>query len=139
MNDDKIPEFTETETWTVRQTLKGRYGKDVEVALGDAEIRLNPEDRTLATCPVLFWKVDNASFVIIKTAAKLFRTQFYYRGFQQYGTGKHEFDEIGDCVITLLQVQSDHERKEALNPVGPGPVAKGPGANDSTNWDYYWD
>jgi hypothetical protein len=139
MHEDKIPDFTETEVWVVSQTLKERYGKDIELAFGDAEIRLNPEVRTLVNRPVLFWKEKAASFVIMKVADKAFRTQFYYRGFQQYGTGATEYDEIGDCVVTLLQVQADHERNEALNPVDPGPVAQGPGSNDSNNLEYSWD
>jgi hypothetical protein len=44
-------------------------------------------------------------------AAKRFRAQFYYGEAEQFGVGKDEFDELGDCVVTLLQVQSDHERQ----------------------------
>ena len=33
----------------------------------------------------------------------------YYKGYQQYGTGKSEFDDIADCVTTLLQVHADKE------------------------------
>ena len=29
----------------------------------------------------------------------------------QYGTGKESFDNLGDCVVTLLQVQADHEQQ----------------------------
>jgi len=45
--------------------------------------------------------------VIAITAAS-----FYYRGYQQYGTGRCEFDDITDRVVTLLQVHAD---KEAMN------------------------
>lgn len=124
MTQDKIPDFTDTELWTIRQTLKERYGEDVETQLGDAEIRLYPEDRALTVAPVLVWSERKANFVIFKTAPSRYRAQFFYRGFQQYGTGKHEYDDLGDCVTTLLQVQSDHERKEELEPVDPGPRAQ---------------
>ena len=32
-----------------------------------------------------------------------------YRGKEQYGTGKSEFDDIADCVVTMLQVRADKE------------------------------
>jgi len=55
--------------------------------------------RELAQCPALFWQVDE----------KIYRCQFYYCGYQQYGTGKNEFDDIVDCVVTMLQVHADRE------------------------------
>ncbi len=134
-----IPDFTETEIWIVRQTLQERYGRDVPVELGDSEIRLHPEDRELTVVPCLFWAERGANFVVFKTAANRFRGQFFYRGFQQYGTGKAEYDELGQCVITLLQVQADHERKEQTEPTDPGPRVKDTGAdNDSESMPYFW-
>jgi len=41
-----------------------------------------PQVRELTHCPAIFWEVDDASFVIIKTVERLYRRQFYYRGFQ---------------------------------------------------------
>jgi hypothetical protein len=136
-----VPDFTETEIWVVRQTLQERYGKDVPVELGDSEIRLHSEDRELTLVPCLFWAERNANFVIFKSAKDRFRGQFFYRGFQQYGTGKKEYDELGQCVITLLQVQSDHERKEQTEPTDPGPRSKDTGSDadsDSDSMPYYW-
>lgn len=42
-----IPEFTETEPWTVRTALSERYGKSIELRLADSELRLNLESTTL--------------------------------------------------------------------------------------------
>jgi hypothetical protein len=50
--------------------------------------------------------------VSIKVAERAYRSQFYYRGFQQYGTGKPEYDDITDCVVTMLQVHADKEAKD---------------------------
>jgi len=124
MTQETIPDFTDTELWTIGQTLRERYGQDVDTQLGDAEIRLYPEDRTLTVVPALVWSERGANFVIFKIAAGRYRAQFFYRGFQQYGTGRDEYDDLGACVTTLLQVQSDHERKEDLESVDPGPRAK---------------
>jgi len=108
-----IPDFTVTEQWTVESTLKERWAdRAVELQLADVEIKLYPEDRETTECPAVFWQVDDANFVIIKVAERSYRSQFYYRGFQQYGTGKLEYDDLADCVTTMLQVHAD---KESMN------------------------
>lgn len=136
-----IPDFTDMEFSLVRETVAERFQKDVEIFRIEGEVRMDPEDRELVPCHGLYWKERNANFVIFKTGDGRFRCQFYYRVHQQYGTGKFEYTDLGDCVVTLLQVQSDHERKAATSPpVDPGPTAKGPGADsDSDNLEYYWD
>ncbi len=50
-----------------------------------------------------------------------FRSQFFYSEAEQYGTGRDEYDDIGTCVLTLLQVQSDHERQ--LSNISSGATA----------------
>ncbi len=105
-----IPDITDTEEWAISSTLKQRWpDHEVELQLADVEIKLYPHDRKLTTCPALFWQVGDTSFIIVKVAERTYRSQFYYRGYQQYGTGKSEFDEIADCVTTLLQVHADKE------------------------------
>lgn len=105
-----IPDITNAEQWAVDTTLKERWpGRQIETQLADVEIRMYPQDRELTHCPAVFWEVDKAGFVIIKVAEKGYRCQFYYRGYQQYGTGKNEFDDITDCVVTMLQVHADKE------------------------------
>ena len=104
----QIPDITETEEWIVKTTLKERYGQDVELQYADAEIRLNPADRELTTCPVFVWEAEDCHFVIFKTGERRYRCQFFYRGYQQYGTGVHEYDDLTECTVSLLQAQADH-------------------------------
>jgi len=53
----KIKDFSDTDTWTVRQTLDERWGKGkTETQLADVEVRLRSADRELSTCPALFWE-----------------------------------------------------------------------------------
>lgn len=111
---DSVPEFTETELWTIRSTLKERYGKDAPIELADAEVRLHPDDRVLTSCPTVFWSERGANFVLFKVGENQFRCQFFYRASEQFGTGREVYDDLGQCVITLLQVQSDHERDKSL-------------------------
>lgn len=104
----EIPTFTSTELWVVDTTLRERYGNPISVEQGDAEIRLNPADRELANCPVLLWHIDNCQFVIFKTGDGRYRCQFFYRIYQQYGTGRYEYDDLAECLVDLLQVQADY-------------------------------
>lgn len=107
-----IPDITDTEDWIVKTTLKERYGRDLQVEYADAEIRLNPADRELTVCPVIVWAAAGCHFVIFKTGERRYRCQFFYRGYQQYGTGVHEYDDLTECTVSLLQVQADHSARE---------------------------
>ncbi len=108
----EIPDITDTEHWTLETTLKERYGHKVEIQLADAEIRLTPSDKELTSCPVIVWIEEGCNFVVFKTGDRKYRCQFFYRGYQQYGTGVHEYDDLTECIVSLLQTQADHEAKE---------------------------
>ncbi len=109
-----IPDFTDSELWIVRDTLQQRYGRTIEPELGDAELRLDAHSSTLTPCPALFWRDEQgANFVIFKVGERRYRAQFFYRVHQQFGTGIDEFDNLAECMVTLLQVQADHAAKQA--------------------------
>lgn len=72
-----IPEFTETELWTVRTALSERYGKSIELRLTDSELRLNLESTTLTPCPTIFWAEGGVNFIIFKVGASEYRSQFF--------------------------------------------------------------
>ncbi|MBT8438406.1 MAG: hypothetical protein KJO91_01680 [Gammaproteobacteria bacterium] len=106
-----IKDFSDAEQWAVNTTLKERWpNQDLDLQLADVEIKMFPQDRELTVCPALFWQVGETSFIIVKVGDRAYRSQFYYKGFQQYGTGKAEFDDIADCTTTLLQVHADKEK-----------------------------
>ncbi|MEA3278913.1 MAG: hypothetical protein U9Q81_27185 [Pseudomonadota bacterium] len=110
----EIPDITETEQWIMQTTLKERYGRDTEIQLADAEIRLSPSDRELSTCPVIYWKAeDGCNFVIFKTGERKYRCQFFYKAYRQMSTGVHEYDDLSECVVSLLQVQADYAAEQA--------------------------
>jgi hypothetical protein len=106
-----IPDFTEAELKLVAQTLLERYGEAVPTQIADAEIQLGAEADGLNICPVLHWEARGANFVVFKVGENRFRAQFYYTEVDQFGVGRDFFDNLGDCLITVLQVQSDHERE----------------------------
>ena len=108
-----IPDFNESELWVISSTLKERYHKEVEIDIGEAEIRLRPGDHELSPCPVIMWRADdNIGFVIFKSGAERYRCQFFYRVHQQFGTGIDEYDNIAECITSLLQVQADFAAKQ---------------------------
>jgi hypothetical protein len=108
-----IPDFTDTERWIVESAVKERFGKPVEIQVADAELRIHPDDRELTLCPTLYWTERDAHFAIFKIGEGRFRNQFFYSVRDQYGTGREEYDDLGDCVITLLRIQADHEAQRA--------------------------
>ncbi len=105
----KIPAFTDREKRLVTQSVKERHGHVVPLETAVAELQLDLLKDDLTPCPSLTWQERGANFVIFKTADSRFRCQFYYHDTEQFGTGKDEYDNLGDCVLTLLQVQADHE------------------------------
>lgn len=105
----KIPDFNDMERLVVETTIKERFGYSVEVLSADAEIGMDSGDDELDEVPVLYWQERECQFVIFKVADNRYRNQFFYSAKDQFGTGREEYDDIGDCVSTLLQVQSDHE------------------------------
>ena len=108
-----IPDFNKNELWVIQDTLKQRYRREVETEQVDIEMRLNPHSTELVPCPAIYWQVDGVNFVIIKTGEGRYRSQFFYRVHQQYGTGIEEYTDLTECVVTLLQVQADHHLQNA--------------------------
>ena len=108
-----IPDFTEAEHKRVSELLFERYGKFVPIQLADSELQLGGDPFQLTDCPSFYWNERGAHFIICKVAADRYRCQFFYSEAEQYGTGRDEYDNLESCVLTLLQVQSDHERQLA--------------------------
>lgn len=108
-----IPDYTGAEQKLVSATLFERYGKLVPFQLADSELQLDASSEELALCPTIYWAERGAQFVVCKVAAERYRCQFFYSETEQYGTGHDEYNSLGDCVLTLLQVQSDHEQQLA--------------------------
>lgn len=108
-----IPDYTDAEQKLVSATLFERYGKLVPFQLADSELQLDASSEELTLCPTIYWAERGAQFVVCKVAANRFRCQFFYSETEQYGTGHDEYNSLGDCVLIMLQVQSDHERQLA--------------------------
>jgi hypothetical protein len=109
----QISDFSVAQQEYVSNLLAQRYTKPVDLQLADSEFQLDPESEELTLCPTLYWSERGAQFVVYKTDDERYRCQFFYSSTEQYGTGHDDYDDIEKCVVTLLQVQSDHERQLA--------------------------
>ena len=121
MNENAIPDFTEAEQKLVSAMVLRRYDKLIPLQLADSELQLAVDSEVLTSCPTLYWNERGAHFVICKVAGDRYRCQFFYSDAEQYGTGHDEYDSLENCVKTLLQVQSDHERQ--LSNISSGATA----------------
>lgn len=108
-----IPDFTEAECQLVARTLDERYSCVVELELADVDLKLDPDSDRLATCPALYWKQEGAEFIVCKAGPSRFRPFFFRGDGEQFGTGRAEYENLGDCVVTLLQVQAEDEQRQA--------------------------
>ena len=108
-----VSDFTETEQKLVMNVLLQRYGRLVALQLADTELQLAPDGDELTICPTLYWSELGAQFVVCKTGEDIYRCLFFYSDAEQFGTGRDEFRDLDECVMTLLQVQSDHARQRA--------------------------
>ena len=103
-----IPDFTDTEWQLVSQILLERYSRLVPLQSADVELQLDPASAQLTTCPSLYWNELGAEFIVAKLADQRYRCQFFYSTSEQFGTGRDVYDNLGDCVTNLLQLQADH-------------------------------
>ena len=104
-----IPQFSDRERKLVSQTLVERFGNAIPLQAIQAEIQLDLLKDELVLCPALAWQEGLCHFVVFKTGDSRFRCQFYYTDTEQFGTGQLEYDNLGDCVVELLQIQTKHE------------------------------
>ena len=109
---DRIPDFSDAERQLVASLLEQRYGRTVTMELADSELQLEP-GAPLTSCPTLYWVERGAHFVVCRVGHDRYRCQFFYTDAEQFGTGRIEYDNLGECVLALLRVQSDHERERA--------------------------
>ena len=104
-----IPDLSETELWTARTAPKGRDGRETELPLDCAGVRISTADRELTCCPVLVWHPDDdLDFVIFKTGEGNDRGQFFYTPYQQMGIGAPRCGGLAARNGALLHAQAGH-------------------------------
>lgn len=111
-----IPDFTEAELALMREALHERFGHAVNMEEVETEIRINPADRDLTPCPALYWEEDGCRFVLSKTGVNQFRSMFFWSVRDRFSTGQEEYDNLGDCVVTLLKMQEEADTARKAMP-----------------------
>jgi len=106
-----IPGFSPSDIKLVQATLMERFGHGADIQEVETEVRQSQADRELTACPALFWTWDDCAFVVSRTGQAAYRAMFYYSVKDRFGTGKEEYDNLGDCVISLLKVQEEEQTK----------------------------
>ncbi len=91
----------------MRAALRERFGRAVEIEGVETEVRIHPADRDLTPCPALYWEEDGCRFVLSKTGVNHFRSMFFWSVRDRFSTGQEEYDNLGDCVVTLLKMQEE--------------------------------
>lgn len=109
-----IPGFTDAELRLIEATLRERYGQAVAFQEVETEIRLMPADRELTACPAMYWEdAEECRFVVSKTGVDKFRSMFFWSIKDRFATGKEEYDNLGDCLVTTLKMQEEAARRRA--------------------------
>jgi hypothetical protein len=106
--------FDDGERWVVESALKERYGRIVATEPAEVELRLDPGEDTLTSCPVLYWEQRGAAFIVAKVAEGRYRSLFYYPAEfdgEQYGSGRADYDDLAECTLAVLRAQADHEKQ----------------------------
>ena len=110
--------FSDADWALVQSALRERFGRQVNVDEVETEIRLNPADRELTVCPALYWVEDGCNFVVSKTGDNQFRSMFFWSVKDRFSTGKEEYDNLGDCMVTTLKMQEEAARQRAAETAG---------------------
>lgn len=106
-----VPDFSEDEVALIRAQVARRWSEaEVRLELADVEVLLHGREGASFTCPAVFWRMGECSFVVQKLGEGRFRSQFFYPDLIQYGTGTGEHADLAECTMTLLQIQADHHR-----------------------------
>jgi hypothetical protein len=108
-----IPEFTDTESHLVSQILFERYGRLVPFQAVEVDMLLDVASTEPTPCPALYWNQLGAEFIVAKVGDQRFRCQFFYSESEVFGTGRDTYDNLGDCVTNMLQLQADHHTTRA--------------------------
>ena len=107
-------EIDDAERWVVESALRERYGHRVATQLADTELRVAPGAKALTARPTLYWEERGAAFLVVKVADGRWRAMFFYPADaleEQFGAGRPEYDDLLDCITSVLRAQADHEKE----------------------------
>jgi hypothetical protein len=99
--------FTESEIEATKKLVDERWkDKDVSIHLADIEYTKEGEE-AVNLYPALVWEDKSSTFVVLKMGMLSYKSFFYYLKNKRYDTGVLEYNDLNECVTTLMQSQAD--------------------------------
>ncbi len=101
--------FTDQEQIAFRTTLAKRWRKgEVDIQSVDVEVRIAESNEKSINCPAFYWEYGEYHFLLMKTDKNKFRPQFFYQNSEEIGVETLEFDDVAECAMALLKLQTNH-------------------------------
>lgn len=99
-------DFSKEEINIINKAIATRW-QEMDIHLADIEIARSAKDEKTIPCPAVVWETADCTFVVAKVDELAYKSVFYYMSTKQIDTGVNEFNDLQDCVITLMKVQSN--------------------------------
>ena len=80
--------------------------RGVDIDLADVEVSRNSSSESLPY-PAIVWEASKCTFVVIKVDESAYKCIYYYLGTQRFDTGVNEYDDLHDCVLSIMKVQAN--------------------------------
>ncbi len=80
--------------------------RDVKIELADVEVSRSSKSESLPY-PALVWEASKCTFVVIKVDESAYKCIFYYLGTQRFDTGVNEYEDLHDCVLSIMKLQAN--------------------------------
>ncbi len=99
--------FTQSEIDATKKIVDERW-KDKNITVHLADIDYAKEgDETSQPYPALVWEDKNTTFIVLKMGMLVYKSFFYYLKNKRYDTGVLEYNDLQECVTSLMQSQAD--------------------------------
>lgn len=111
-------DFSKAEIKIINQAINTRW-KKMDLHLADIEITRSSKDKQTTLCPAVVWETKDCTFVVVKVDESVYKSVFYYLATKQIDTGVNEYNDLADCVMTLMKVQANFMLSSASPNVEP--------------------
>lgn len=99
--------FTQSEIDATKKLVDERWkDKNITVHLADIDYT-KEEEETVQAYPALVWEDKNTTFIVLKMGMLTYKSFFYYLKNKRYDTGILEYNDLQECVTSLMQSQAD--------------------------------
>ena len=100
-------DFTASEIKLTQELIDNRWrDAKVSINLADIDFTKTGEDNA-KSYPAMVWEDKSTTFVILKMAAFNYKSFFYYLHDKRFDTGVDIYENLHECVDTLLKAQAD--------------------------------